>query len=232
VLDILAIVLTIGLAGATVVTTSGPVPGFGEFGYAEFLWPIVAMVWAAALLTGTRDRNPHRLAWLAIGVTLATILTLGYPLFLLVYFAGPTGVLVVAIAGLVIVGFVLLRQESHRRLWLVSPIIVVATLGLVVSGIPRSIRFSYAEPELSAYARQLQNGEATFAPRDDGSAVSVASMPIYEVRREGEEIIFITGYVGVLEDDGAGLAYVPSGTPGGSGVYQHLTGPWYSWSPY
>jgi hypothetical protein len=38
------------------------------------------------------------------------------------------------------------------------------------------------------------------------------------------------GFIGILDDDPAGLAFVPEGTPVGVG-WEHIRGPWYMWVP-
>jgi hypothetical protein len=232
VLDALAIGATSALAAATVVVWSAPVTGFGDLAFIGFLWPFAAILWAASLLAGTRDRNLRLLAWIVIAGSIATVATLGYPFFFIGVFVGPAGFVALFVSGLVLAGVALRRARPWRRSWIVAPVIVVATLALLMSGIPRSIRFAYAETALSAYARQLLSGEVTPPRSVDENPVTVGSIPIHEVTVEGGELHFITGYIGILDDDGAGLAYVPSGAPAGPGVYQHLQGPWYAWSPY
>lgn len=38
------------------------------------------------------------------------------------------------------------------------------------------------------------------------------------------------GFIGILDDDTAGLAFVPEGTPVGVG-WERISGPWYRWVP-
>jgi hypothetical protein len=231
-LELLSIAFTAALAVATVVASSGPIVGFGDLSLLDLLWPLAAIAWAAAILAGSQNRIARRFAWILMAASVFTILTLGYPVFFILVIAGPIGLVLVALTCMVLFGIVLWRSEPHRRLWFAAPLIVVATFVLLLSGIPTSIRFAFAEPALSAYARQLQAGEAVPPRQGEALPISVGSIPIYEVRVDGGELIFITSYVGILDDYGAGLAYVPTGTPAGQGVYQHLQGSWYIWTPY
>lgn len=112
-------------------------------------------------------------------------------------------------------------------MWFVAPVIVVASAALVLSGVPGSLRFAAAEPELTRYVLSLDQGAEV---PDYDEPVLVAGIPVFEVIRQDGQVLLVTGFIGILGDDPAGLAYVPAGTPDGVG-WEHIRGPWYSWIP-
>lgn len=153
-------------------------------------------------------------------------------LLLFLWLAGSLRIALVTVAALGLFGVVIVRAEERRRAWLVAPTIVLLTLALLYTELPRLVRMSIAEPELMHYAQQVERGEPVAIPEYGDDAISIGTIPIYEVYRDDGHLRLVTGHVGILADDGAGLAYLPSGPPSGDGRYEHLLGPWYRWYPY
>lgn len=213
---------TIMLALITIWVGSSIVRGAWDFVIVSFLWGAVGVAFALTLLMRTTDR----LARFAVGVLLVgplvTVSLLGPVLFLIVSAWVVVGLLVVAPAGLLLV-----RQRPIRVVWSVAPAIVVATVALVSSGVPRSARFAVAEAELTGYVQSLDQGARS--PSYD-NPITVGGLPVYEVIREDGQVLLVMGFIGILDDDPAGLAFVPEGSPVGVG-WEHIRGPWYMWVP-
>jgi hypothetical protein len=212
---------TILLAVITIWVASSIIRGAWDFLTVGLLWGAVGVAWTLTVLIRTTDRVAGFAVW-ALVVSLLTVFVLG-PVVILIFSAS------VAIGLLVVVplGLLLLRQRPIRLVWLVAPAIVVATAALVLSGVPRSARFAVAEAELTGYVQSLDQGTRS-ASYDD--PITVGGLPVYEVVREEGQVLLVMGFIGILDDDPAGLAFVPEGTPVGVG-WEHIRGPWYMWVP-
>jgi hypothetical protein len=104
------------------------------------------------------------------------------------------------------------------------------TAGLLASALPAAIRFAVIEPELTAYVTSFANGETVPTPGD--IPIEVGGVSVYDVTREEAGVRLVTGYVGILGDDAAGLFYLPAGQLPSVGKFEHLAGFWYRWFPY
>jgi len=180
------------------------------------------VAWSATVFLRTTDQA----ARLAIGALLVVAVSVVGP-FIAMFLSAPSSWIVaaslVAVAGTVF----LLRQRPLRVIWLVAPTIVVATVGLLLSGLPRSVRFAVAEAELTAYVQTLDQAGAL---PDYDRPVIVGGVPVFEVISEEGQVRLVTGFIGILDDDPAGLAFVPEGDPVGVG-WKHIKGPWFTWVP-
>jgi hypothetical protein len=230
-LDWVVIAVTAALAVVTVYAASFPVVGTDAFYLLMFGWPLPAIGWSLLLLRSA-DHPTGRAtsAALLVGSILSVPLS-GLSLFV-VFLAGWMGIGLVVVAGLALFGVVVAHARHRRIAWLAAPTIVVLTLVLLYTGLPSLIRVSLAEPALTAYAEQIERGEAVQELWYGDDPISVGGIPIYEVYRNRGHVQLVTGYVGILADDGAGLAYLPSGLPDADPRYEHLVGPWYRWYPY
>jgi hypothetical protein len=223
--DWLIVGATTVLAAVTVWVGSSVVRGMWDYIFVSLGWAIVGAAWAVTLMLRTTDRVA-RFAALALFVgTLVTFVMFG-PVTLLV-FSSPSDWIGIGVLLVVPVALILVLQRPVRIVWFVAPMIVVAAAALVLSGIPRSMRFAAAEPELTRYVQSLDQGAAE--PGYDDPVV-VGGIPVFEVTREDGQILLVTGFIGILGDDPSGLAYAPDGPPVGVSS-DHITGPWYRWVP-
>lgn len=223
--DWVVIAVTIVLAAMTVWVGSSMLRGPFDYLLLSPLWALVGAAWTVTVLLRTTDTTARMAASGLLVGALLSILVFG-PVTLLV-FMGPSELVVVGLLVAVPVAVLVLRQRPIHLVWLVAPSIVIAVAALVVSGIPASVRFASAEPELTRYVEGLSKGVTR---PDWDHPTTVAGVPIYEVIREERQTLLVTGFIGILGDDPAGLAYVPDGTPVGVG-WSHIRGSWYSWVP-
>lgn len=216
---------TVVLAALSVWIGSSVVRGMWDYILVSLLWAMVGAAWSATVLLRTTDRVARiGVVALLIG-SLITVMMFG-PVTALIY-SDRTDWLVVGLLVIVPVGLILVRQRPIRLVWFVAPVIVVASAALVLSGVPGSLRFAAAEPELTRYVLSLDQGAEV---PDYDEPVLVAGIPVFEVIRQDGQVLLVTGFIGILGDDPAGLAYVPAGTPDGVG-WEHIRGPWYGWMP-
>jgi hypothetical protein len=223
--DSLVVVATLVLGAASVWVGSAIVGDGFEYLQVSLGWGLVGAAWAATVLVRTTDRVAR---FAVAGVVLASVLTVsvfGPIVFLL--FSTPSDWVPVGLIVVAAVIVFLVRQRPIRLVWFVAPALVVASAAIVLSGVARSARFAAAEPQLTAYVIGLDQGAAL--PDYDQPTI-VGSVPVYEVIREDGQTLLVTGFIGILGDDPAGLAYVPEGTPVGVG-WEHITGPWFKWIP-
>ena len=230
--DWLVLAATAALAAITVWVGSAVVPSSYDLMPASLGWAFVGAAWSFVVMLRTSDRAAWLAALLLLVGSLATLGLFG-PLTL-IGFASMAGGAAPAIAmlliGLLLFGVVLAREPSRRLIWLAGPTIVLLTAGLLVSPLPAALRFAAVEPGLTAYVTSFANGENVAMPGD--SPIEVGGVPVYEVAREEEGVRLVTGYVGILGDDAAGLFYLPAGQLPNIGKFEHLEGPWYRWFPY
>lgn len=124
-----------------------------------------------------------------------------------------------------ILALVLSRQVVRWRLWLVSPLIVLATLAAIQFELPMLARFAASRPGFEALIGQ--------------SAVTDQTVGMYDIRafrRTPFGIQFEVSCVSLLTC--TGFAYSPGGPPGpevldlieGVTSYRHVDGPWYVWA--
>ena len=230
VIEWIAIGISAALACLTIYEASVPVPGTDSFNQLESLWPVAAIAWAVAIWEATPDRTARVAAGIVAVASIIDVVLLGFPLGFALLLIGPSGLAIACLLATAIFLVILRGADSRRRLWFVPPAIVLSTLIVVYSGVPRGLRFAAAEPALSTFAEQVLRGDVSVDPYDD--PVGVGSILIYQTVQRGNELLLVTAYIGIMGDDAAGLAYIPSGLPSGTGEYEHLQGPWYRWSPY
>jgi hypothetical protein len=226
VIDLVAIVPTGLLALVTAWYGSAPVMGGGGFFLLTMAWAMVAIAWSLTLLASVTDEISRGAALLLV-IGSVVILVPG-PLLLLLIVAGPYGVLVGLAVAVGLFGTVVYRSPARRIGWLVAPAIVAVTLVALVSGVPRLVRMAYAEPHLTAYAQAYARDHGLEPSADwDYIQMEIGSIPVDAVFIEGGYVHLVTDYVGLMDDVGAGLAYVPGGA--GNPRYQHIVGDWYRW---
>jgi hypothetical protein len=232
VLDGLAIAVSAALVVPTIWAASSPVPSLGDYPAMMILWPIAAALWAASIINRSHEPRVRGFGFVIIAGSIVAVGTLGVPLAVIAFDSGSIGLGLCLVLGIAVTAKVLLPARGRRLRWLIPPLLVIATFTIVASGVPRAIRFATSETALTAYAEQVRTGTQTAMPGDIGTSIQVGSIPIFRVETIDGVIHLTTAYVGILDDDPAGLAYVPTGTPSGPGVYQHVDGPWFLWLPY
>lgn len=229
-LDWVAIVLAALLAVVTVWAGSYPVPGTDVLYLGLLTWPIVAILWSTTLLASVSDTVARNAGLLLL---LGSVLVL-FPGVVLIYLmaTGGLGLLIGVIIAAGLFGLVAVRSPERRVGWLVAPVIVALTLALLVSGSPRLARMAWAEPHLTAHAEAIlrESGGAIAGDRWYDPPIEVGSIPIDGLYMRSGTVYFVTGYVGILADDEAGIAYFPEGIS--HPLHDHLIGPWYRWYPY
>jgi hypothetical protein len=223
--DWLVVAASVVLATITVWVGSSVVRGMTDHILVSLGWAVVGAAWAITLLLRTTDRVA-RFAILALFVgALVTVAVFG-PIALLIS-SSPSGWIGIGVLLAIPVALVLILQRPFRLIWFVAPVIVVAVTAIVLSGVPQAMRFAVAEPDLTRFVQALDQGAAT--PNDDEPVV-VGGIPVFDVTREDGQILLVTGFIGILDDDPSGLAYAPDGPPVGVSS-DHITGPWYRWVP-
>lgn len=226
-LDLATAVLTLVLAAATIYAASFPIVDTIFWILFALAWPFAALLWSMSLVVPSTPvtTNP------VFSVITAVLLALAVGSFLVLGFFGLPVALLIASIALTVYAFAD-RRGRQRVGWLISPVLVIATIVLLFTGVPRLVRFHLTEPQLTAFAEQVMGGQALDLPWYGDQAISIGGISIYEADAKAGGIEFVTGYVGILGDAGAGLAYLPYGPPPNSDRYQHLDGPWYRWAPY
>jgi hypothetical protein len=228
--DWVIIAVTAVLAALTLYAASYPVVGSDAFLLLNLAWSLPAIALSLSLLGSAEDMIARAAAAALLVGSVASVAFLGFSLFVLILF-GSIGIAAAAALAIALFAVVVVRSPNRCIAWLVAPSIVLVTLALLITGLPRMTRLWLAEPALTAYAEQIEGGGMVELPAYFDEPVSVGGIPIYEIYVEGGHLHFVTDYVGILADDGAGLAYLPSGAPEADPPYDHLPGPWYRWSP-
>jgi hypothetical protein len=230
-LDLGVMVATLLLAGITLQAASDPVFGTDPFFLLMLGWPVAGVGWALTLLRRADDVVARAAGSLLLAGTVAAFGLFGVS-FLFLAFGGRVALAGAAVVAAGLFAVVVARTRNRRLAWLVAPTVVLLTLGFVYTGLPRQARLWIANSALTTYAEQIRRGDAVVIPRSPDQHVVVGTMPIYEVHEDEGELRFVTAYIGILGDDPAGLAYVPSGQPAAADLtYQHVLGPWYRWYP-
>jgi hypothetical protein len=219
--DWIVLSATMLLALMTIWVGSSIVRGTWDFLIVSSLWGAVGMAWSVTVLLRTTDRVARFAVWALLVASLLTMFVIGSVVILIFSSWIVMGLLVVVPVVL------LVRQRPIRLVWLVAPTLVAVTGALVFSSVPRSARFALAEAELSGYVQSLDQGAGS--PSYD-EPITVGGLPVYEVVQEEGQVLLVTGFIGILDDDPAGLAFVPVGTPVGVG-WEHIRGPWFTWVP-
>lgn len=232
VFDGLAIAASIALVVPTIWAASSVVPSVGDYPALIILWPFAAAMWAASIVIRSDEARVRGFGFVVIAGTILAVATLGVPFAVIAFISGGIGLGMCLFVGIVVTAKILLPAKGRRLRWFIAPLLVIAAFAIVASGVPRSIRFATSEAALTAYAEQVRTGTQTTVPSDIGTSIQVGSIPIFRVESIDGEIHLTTAYVGILDDDPAGLAYVTGGTPSGPGVYEHIDGPWFLWLPY
>jgi len=212
-----------GLAAVTIWFASAPVTGTGAFYLLAFIWPVIAIAWAASLVA-TVQRGASRIAATVLAVGAVVGIGGPVPIVLMVVFG--SGVAIAALLAAVgLFGLILVIERPRRIVWVVAPAIVLATVGLTFSGVPRIVRFALAEPALTAYANDLLAG--TIEPVR--GRVRVGSVTLRRARIRDGCAVFTTTSVGVLADSPAGIAYCPNGPSSTQTSFEPFSGNWYRW---
>jgi len=229
--DWLVIGATLLLAGLTLWAWSYPVPGTDVFLFGGIGWSILAIAWAASVLATTIDTAAR---WASLGLVVGAVAS--FPLFgislVVIGLGGIVGFALMVLIGLGLLGVVVATSRVRRVTWLAGPLIVLAMLTVVFTGLPRLGRMAVAEPALTQFAQTVDPHATLDYPMwfDDG--FSVGSVPVYEAYVSRGGVHLVTGFVGILGDDSAGIAYFPTGAPAADPPYEHLVGDWYRWYPY
>jgi hypothetical protein len=232
VLDGLAIAASAALVVPTIWAASSPVPSVGDYPVLMVLWPLAAAIWAASILVRSDEPRVRGLGFVVIAGSIVAVGTLGLPFAVIAFLSGTIGLGLCLLVGIAVTAKILLPAGARRLRWFTAPLLVIATFAIVASGVPRAIRFATSEAALTAYAEQVRTGTQAEMPGDIGTSIQVGSIPIFHVETIDGDIHLTTAYVGILDDDPAGLAYVTGGTPSGPGIYEHIDGPWFLWLPY
>lgn len=118
----------------------------------------------------------------------------------------------------------LVYAAYQRRLspWFaVAPLAGALCLGVVAADLPLRARWAYAHGDFDRYVRELPpRGEPLDPPGRLGGYA------LHDVWRNRGGVVFTTTADSL---GAAGFAWFPEG-PGRPGRYEHLSGPWYTWS--
>ena len=131
--------------------------------------------------------------------------------------------------GVALLAGIVVSLAPRRLAWLVAPAIVLVMFAVIATGVPRLTRLAVAEPELTSFAQSLQQRQGSSLPAYFDAGLSVGSITIYAAYNESGGVLLVTGYVGMLDDYEAGLAYFPDGASVDGSRYEHLLGNWYRW---
>ncbi|MEP7379097.1 MAG: hypothetical protein ABI725_05980 [Chloroflexota bacterium] len=228
-MDWLAIAPAIVLAGLTIWTASYPIVDTAAWLFGGFAWSIIGIIWSGVLLATVNDRGSRAAAVVLLGgAIVANPFAAGFSL-LFFAFTGTFGLAAVFLTGLALLGVIVVRSRPRRLAWIVAPAIVLVMFGVLMTNAPRLARLAMSEPALTNYAESARTGEL---PAYYDGGLNVGAIPIYAAYNEWGGLHLVTGYVGILDDDEAGIAYFPSGLPTNGIRYEHLLGPWYRWYPY
>jgi len=229
--DWLAVGPTIFLAGLTIWASSYPIVDTGAWLFGGFAWSVVAIIWCAVLLATVNDSGSRVAALiLLVGAIVANPFAAGLSLLFLLL-TGAFGLAAIFLVGLALLAVIIVRSRPRRLAWLVAPAIVLVMFGVLISTSPRLARLALSEPALTSYAEAATTGQRALpAYYDDG--LDLGAIPIYAAYNDWGGLHLVTGYVGILDDDEAGLAYFPGGPPSNGLRYEHLLGAWYRWFPY
>ncbi|MER5354288.1 hypothetical protein ABT093_28645 [Kitasatospora sp. NPDC002551] len=114
------------------------------------------------------------------------------------------------------------RRRGRWR-WAAVPPLIATTALLVSQGVPREVRFALARPALTSYAeRALATGTV-----DPGPA-RIGGFRIKDAELADGGVKFPIATSGLFANQG--YAYFPQGPARYPESYDHLGGPWYSWS--
>jgi hypothetical protein len=225
-LDRLVIAITIGLAMLTLWFASAPVVSTARFSVLAVLWPLTGIAWAISLI-GSVQRGP------SLGAAILLLFGAGATIFgstpmVLILLFGAGAAVAGLVAGLGLFGLILVLERPRRIAWVVAPAIVLTTVGLAFSGVPRVARFALAEPALTAFAVDLLEGTSGAAP-GERRGVWVGVLRVRRVFVRDGCAHLVTANVGILGDSPAGLAYCPNGPSGGRFPSEPFSGHWYRW---
>lgn len=179
---------------------------------------------------------------LFVGAAIATLWAYSMPgqpglagyVFLVVGWAGLGGYWVLRLIGALLAGR---RSEVlHRWIrWLLPPVIVLVTAGLVITWVPLRARMGMSMGAMNELARLAMRSPGAEFP-DSAGLFPVKRVEVFD----GGMRFLVTGE-GAGDDlfpalrsyslDTYGFAYSPSGRPPriGEDSYLHIDGPWYLW---
>lgn len=113
-------------------------------------------------------------------------------------------------------------RQAWRR-WIVPPIVVLITAGLLLTSAPLLVRFNLSQSEMDQLARASQSGVEMLDVR------RVGLFPVRNVESFDGGVRFLVNECMV---DMCGFAYSSEGRPpnlGGEDSYYHLEGGWFLW---
>lgn len=223
------IAASVAVAALTLWFSSAPFIGTGERLLLAILWPPLGVAWSVTLFQSVRrgwSRVAAGLLALGAGITFAGIIPTVATLVV-----GPWLPVMALAAALGLLGLVIILESPLRLARLVPPAIVLTTIGFAASGLPRLARFAMDEAALTAFATSIGPGETAIEAWED-APVGVGSLQIEEAQHTDGCVFLGTTWVGPLGDVPAGLASCPVGPPQHRGVFEHLSGSWYRWTPY
>lgn len=211
--DWLSIGAALAMAGITTLAISNPIVSTDIQLFLAIGWWMPAVMWSISLLSGAPIDRVHALAGTGLLVAFAAFIP-GLP-FLLVALTlfGYMTAMVALVAGLGLFAVVLVRARERRAAWLVAPAVVMTTLALGYAGLSRVVRVALGEASLNTYAIGIDRADLRAEPRYFDRPIHVGGLPIYEAYEEDGIVHFVTGYVGILSDDGAGIALIPGEPP-------------------
>ena len=224
--DLLVIAATIACALLTLWFASAPVTGTKRLMLLAILWPPVGVAWAFSVARAATHEASRLSAILLLVGFAATFL--GFLPAAVTFVVGPGPAVIAVLLALALFAVILALERPRRIAWLVAPAIVLSSTGLAISEVPRSVRFTAAEPELTRFAMQTLDS----ASGDGAVAMEPASISGVEVRRafvRGGCVHLVTAQVGFLGSGPAGLAYCPNGPATGPREYDPMSGSWYRW---
>lgn len=228
--DAIVLVLAGCLGVVTVFTASAPVGDLGDWVFASVGWSVLGTYWSLRLLAGTGDPAARTIALVFLLAAALSFVSFGF-VTMFVLAIVPFSITAAGALGLGMAALGALRDAERRRTWLGVPALAIITLAVVASSVPRTIRFTLAEPALTEYVMGVDQRAPSASPSEN-AAIEVGGLTIYDVYEQDGEIHLTTAYVGILGDYPAGLAYVPSGVPSDDGRYEQLSARWYRWFPY
>lgn len=144
-----------------------------------------------------------------------------FALLVLAWFGAGGYWLLRLVAALVAGGATPLRQAWRR--WIVPPIVVMITVGLLMTSAPLLVRFNLSQNEMDQLARASESGV---------EILDVGRVGLFTVRSVESFDGGVRFLVNECMVDMCGFAYSSEGRPpnlGGEDSYYHLEGGWFLW---
>jgi small-conductance mechanosensitive channel len=128
----LAIVVAGTLALATLYVANAHELGVGVLHSFAPIWGFVLIAWSVALIDFTRDRVASIAAVILFLGSVAAMAAISSVFVTLVH--EPADLLGPLAVALALIGIVLVRERRRGKRWLAVPVIILITLGLIVTG--------------------------------------------------------------------------------------------------